>query len=276
MKNLVTAVWLHKHLKDENLVILDTSLPVTAEGIKTNTDEKTIPNARYFDLKGCFSDKNGLYPNTLPKPEQFELECRKLGIHNQSKIVVFDSLGIYSSPRVWWMFKVMGHRAVAVLGGGLPEWKHKGFHVENRKIATWEMGEFSASFKKKFLISYKEVLHNIDAQNFTIVDARSPGRFNGTEEEPRKHLKSGSIPNSVNIPHQEVLHNGNYKTKLELEALFENVCDKDATLVFSCGSGITACIVMLASQLAFNKSKRIYDGSWTEWAELQNLRDGVI
>ncbi|MGO4913676.1 sulfurtransferase [Leeuwenhoekiella sp. W20_SRS_FM14] len=275
MKKIVSAAWLYENLKEENLIILDASLGATIDGTQTDLNEKTIPNSRYFDLKANFSDGNAAFPNTLPTVAHFEAECQKLGINTDSKIVVFDNLGVYSSPRVWWMFKAMGHKKVYVLDGGLPEWNAQGFEVEERKGANWETGNFKATLQQELVVSYDEVVANTKNPSFLIVDARSEGRFNGTEPEPRKQLQSGSIPHSVNTPYTEVLENGKFKSKGALQEVFDDTVEQDKDLVFSCGSGLTACIIMLASEIAGQKSKRVYDGSWTEWAELQNLKTGL-
>ena len=276
MKELVSIAWLSENLYDEDLILLDASMEKTAQGEHSKHSKLTIPTARHFDIKGRFSDKNNPLPNSLPSPEQFEFECQKLGINQTSKIVVFDNLGIFSSPRVWWMFKVMGHNNVSVLNGGLQEWISKGLSVKSRKVENYEPGNFKATFHKAFVKNYQDILDNINTNLFQVIDARSKGRFNGTEKEPRKHLKSGHIPNSINIPYSLVLDNGKYKTESELKNIFERNCPTENDLVFSCGSGLTACIVMLASEIAFKKSKYIYDGSWTEWAELQNLKENLV
>ena len=276
MNELVSAKWLHQNLNHPDLIILDASLQATAEGNVPNTFLKTIPGARYFDLKNNFSEPNSPFPNTLPNEIQFETECQKLGIHRDSKIVVFDSLGIYSSPRVWWLFNAMGHQDVSVLDGGLPEWIHYDYSTETRIAKHYKLGDFKATFQKKYVKNYQDVLDNLHTKAFTIVDARSEGRFNGTEKEPREHLESGHIPDSINIPYGEVLANGKFKTVSELKTLFDKKNIDEKEVVFSCGSGLTACIVMLANVIAFNKSKAIYDGSWSEWAEHQNLKTDVL
>ncbi|MFI8377469.1 sulfurtransferase [Leeuwenhoekiella sp. NPDC079379] len=275
MKKIVSAIWLHENLNDNNLIILDASLGATIDGTQTDLNEKSIPNSRYFDLKANFSDGNAAFPNTIPTAADFEVECQKLGINNESKIVVFDNMGVYSSPRVWWMFKVMGHKKVSVLDGGLPEWKAQSFRVEEGKELNWKPGNFKAVLQQELIVTYEEVVANTKKPSFLIVDARSEGRFNGTEPEPRKQLQSGSIPHSVNIPYTEVLENGKFKSKGALQEVLDDSVEQDTDLVFSCGSGLTACIIMLASEIAGQNSKRVYDGSWTEWAELQNLKTGL-
>ncbi len=272
MKETVSVEWLRKNLHNENLILLDSSLQKAADGSISKPNNISIPNARYIDLNNTFSDARSSFPNTLPSPEQFEVECQKLGINNSSKIVVFDNKGIYSSPRVWWMFKIMGHENIAVLDGGLPEWINKGYSFEALIFKNFEPGNFKATYNKQYLKTYNDVLQNIESKTFTLVDARSEGRFNGIEPEPRKHLKSGHVPNSINIPLEQVLANGKFKPVAELKEIFGNKIASESEIAFSCGSGITACIVMLACEISFKKSKYIYDGSWTEWAELQGLK----
>jgi thiosulfate/3-mercaptopyruvate sulfurtransferase len=275
MTELVSITWLEANLKNKDLILLDASLETTAAGKHSVPQLRSIPGAKYFDLKGSFSDKNSPFPNTLPSEEQFESECQKLGINPSSKIVVFDNLGIYSSPRVWWMFKIMGHDNISVLNGGLPEWLSAGYLVENIRVEAYQLGNFKANLSKRFVKSYNDILDNVKTKSFILIDARSEGRFNGQEKEPRKHLKSGHIFKSINIPYQSVLKQGKFKPELELREIFAAKGLDKKDLVFSCGSGLTACIVMLAGELAYRKSKYIYDGSWSEWAERQNLREDM-
>jgi len=275
MKEIVSAEWLNENLDNPDLVILDASIDSSIEGKHSELAKVTIPKSKLFDLKGVFLDKSSPFPNTIPNEKYFEAECRKLGINKDSKIVVFDNFGIYSSPRVWWMFNVMGHSEIAVLDGGLPNWDKKGFPIQNKFSKKFEPGNFKSNYQDKLVVGFEEIEQNSKNKNFLIVDARSKGRFDGVENEPRKHLKSGNIPNSVNLPYQEVLDEGKFKKEKDLRALFEKRCSKNQELVFSCGSGLTACIIMLASEIAFKKDKRVYDGSWTEWAELKNLKNKI-
>lgn len=273
MKTITSISQLTQNQSNKDLILLDASMVKTASGDTSKHDNQTIPGARYFDLKGSFSDKDSAFPNTMPSATQFELECQKLGINKTSEIVVFDNLGVYSSPRVWWLFKVMGHENVSVLDGGLPAWIEAGNATEIRKSQTLELGNFKAVLSKEHIFKFEDIQKNISNKAFTIIDARSAGRFNGTEPEPRKQLKSGHIEGSINIPFKEVLHNGKYKSATALKSLFEEKCAIENNYVFSCGSGLTACIVLLASEIAFKKSHHIYDGSWTEWAEKNGLNN---
>ena len=258
---IVNAVLLKAQLKDNDLIILDASQPSNL------SESKSIPGARVFDLKNNFSDTSSAYPNTFPTMEQFEKECRKLGINENSKIVVYDNRGIYFSPRVWWMFKVMGHQSVAVLDGGLPAWENHAFKTEAREAAKDVMGDFSATLDVNAVKDFEFVQENIEKLGSLVVDARSSGRFNGTAPEPRKGLPSGCIPNSINIPYERLLENGKFKNKKELFEVFNSSHITDEPLVFSCGSGVTACIVLLAAELVGLKNRKsVFDGSWTEWA----------
>lgn len=273
MDEVVSVDWLHQHIKDKNTILLDGSFPKIGGNKSSELDNITIPGARFFDLKGNFSDTSSPFPNTMPSEEQFERECKKLGINQDSTLIVFDNKGIYSSPRIWWMFKVMGHDKVSVLNGGLPEWINKGFNTCQREIKTYELGNFKAQLRTTFVKNYEDILNTILSNTYTIVDARSEGRFNGTEKEPRASLKSGNIPNSVNIPFKTVLENGKFKSAAQLKKIFNAKCSGSKDLIFTCGSGLTACIILLASELAYKKSRFVYDGSWTEWAEKQNLKE---
>lgn len=268
LTHVVSVEWLQDHLHDKDLVLLDASPPAD-EGPDALT--RTIPSARFFDLKNKFSDSSSALPNTFPSPEQFELECRKLGINSESRIVVFDNKGIYFSPRVWWMFKVMGHAQVSVLDGGLPEWTNKGFPTSGHRVEAIEPGNFKADFRKDAVKKFHDVERNVSNQTFTLIDARSEGRFNGIEEEPRPYLQSGHIPGSINIPFESVLSDGKFKPETELSGVFADRCHNGDQLVFTCGSGLTACIVLLACDMVFKESRFVYDGSWTEWAEKKNL-----
>ncbi len=272
MKTIISAEWLSQNLGNPNLVILDASIEASADGKKFKKSDVTIPNTRRFDLKHVFLDKTSPFPNTVPKSKEFELESRKLGINRDSEIVVYDTNGVYSSPRAWWLFKSMGHHNIAVLDGGLPNWVQKGFKTSIGHLTDFKPGNFRAHYDERLNIAFEQVKENLNLKEFLIVDARAEGRFNGTAQEPRKYLKSGSILNSVNIEHKEVVRNGKFKSKEELNKLFENKCNGEQELVFSCGSGLTACIVMLANQIGYGNSLKLYDGSWTEWAELNNLK----
>lgn len=269
-KTIVSVKWLHKNLNDPNLIILDASQTENKQGIKTEFDGWQIPNARFFDLKNNFSKKNTEMPNMLPNPEGFETEVRKLGIKKSSKIVVYDNLGIYTSPRVWWMFKIMGHKNIAVLNGGLPEWVKNGFETEKIQNKKYPVGDFEATFKPILVKNMEDIKTNLKTKSAIVIDARSEGRFNGTAPDPRPTLKSGHIPNTINLPYTKVLNNGKLESKEKLVQIFSEIELDNNPLIFSCGSGITACILHLAAEEVIKNEKAVYDGSWTEWASTKN------
>ncbi|MEQ9167223.1 MAG: 3-mercaptopyruvate sulfurtransferase [Fulvivirga sp.] len=271
MNSVVSVDWLKDNLNDPDLVILDASLKVNVSGKKSDYDDIQITGARFFDLEGEFSDNASALPHTLPSEAAFEEASQKLGINKNSKIVVYDNIGIYTAPRVWWMYKVMGHKNVAVLDGGLPGWAKAGYPTEKIKENEVAQGNFTAKLDTEQVKSVKDIEENLGAQKFTVIDARSAGRFNGTEPEPRAGLRGGHIPNSLSVPFQSLIEDGHFKSKEELTAIFESLGVKDQPLVFSCGSGVTACVTLLASEGILNNEKAVYDGSWTEWAQRLEL-----
>lgn len=266
MKALISASWLNQNLSKPKLVILDTRIPTNATGMAFESSDDIIPGARRFDLKNVFLDTTSPFPNTVPNPEDFQYHCQELGINEDSEIVVYDNAGIYTSPRAWWLFKIMGHDNISVLNGGLPDWLAHGYSTVKDYKTAYEHGNFKVNFNAEAVISFEHIKRNCKTQDFVIVDARSSGRFNGTKKEPRAELQSGHIPNSINIHYQNVLEQGKFKSEADLKSLFDKKCQGEQNLVYSCGSGITACIVLLASNLAYSKNLKVYDGSWTEWA----------
>ncbi len=269
--SLVTAAWLNQHLTDDNLVILDSSPASNVSGLKSDLDGLVIPGARYFDLKGRFSDPISPFPNTLPAPGDFEKATRSLGINANNEIVIYDNLGVYTSPRVWWMFKTMGHDRVSVLDGGLADWVKSGFDTDDVYQTEFAEGNFKARFQSDAIKSMQEVMENINQSSFELVDARSKGRFDGTAPEPREGMSSGHIPHSCNLPFEEVLEEGKFKSTEALKEIFSNLKLGDKPVTFSCGSGLTACIILLAAEQVLPHQKSVFDGSWTEYAST----DGV-
>jgi thiosulfate/3-mercaptopyruvate sulfurtransferase len=258
---IVSVAWLHEHLQDPELVLLEAVL-------ETPSADTQIKGARTFDLKNKFSDSNSPLPNTVPSPEAFAIACRKLGINNNSKIVVYNATVLYSSPRAWWLFKVMGHEKVWVLDGSLPAWIKEGYPTEKRQEQSYPIGNFTANFQAHLFKTKEQVLENIQSQEAVLVDARSTDRFHGETEEPRAGLKSGHIPGSINVPYIQILKDGKFLPKEELKKILPL---QDKPLVFSCGSGLTACIDLIAYELVSDMPKAIYDGSWTEWGQEENL-----
>lgn len=265
MHSIVSPQWLHDHLHDESLVVLYTTLLAKKAVAPKEIESQQIVGARFFDLQKVFSRQDSGLPNTYPTEQQFEEGCRALGINTDSKIVVYDSLGIYSSPRVWFLFKSMGHQEIYVLDGGLQEWIHQGFQTVEKKHRTVEHGNFKAQFNPNFLISIEGVAENLKSQVAQVIDARSELRFRGEAPEPRSGLRSGHIPQSSSLHYAHLLKDGKYKSKVEIKRLLSEVVEGNKPLIFSCGSGITACILYLAADEFLENELKVYDGSWTEW-----------
>ncbi|WP_053991146.1 sulfurtransferase [Mangrovimonas sp. TPBH4] len=265
---LVTAEWLNTHLEAPNLIVLDATIPKAVATNAKGKSEEQIPHARFFDLKQKFSDASGEFPNTFPSEAQFVLEAQNLGINNDSAIVVYDDEGIYSSARVWWLFKAFGYDKVAVLDGGLPEWIKSGFAVEPKTVYNGPKGNFKATYRPQYMKFFEDMLKESKEGVQTIIDARLESRFKGLAVEPRAGLRSGSIPNSVNLPYTDLLENGVFKDVESLKALFAALAKPEDGITFSCGSGITACILALGAELSGYNHISVYDGSWTEWGSL--------
>jgi len=266
--SLVTVEWLSENLHHPDLIVLDATLakPTSSNQELANAEDQ-IPGARFFDIDNHFSDLSINLPHMMCGEDQFQEAARKLGINNESILVVYDQHGIYSSPRALWMLKSMGHEKVALLNGGLPEWVNQGKVVEKKRDSTYPAGKFTATFNSACFVDSNVVLASIEAEGVAVLDARSTGRFEGTEPEPRTGLKGGHIPNSDSLPFPEVLDGNRFKTVEELRTLFEPYQLENKKLVFSCGSGLTAGIILFAAHLAGHKNLSIYDGSWTEWGQ---------
>jgi thiosulfate/3-mercaptopyruvate sulfurtransferase len=270
MKDPIVSVnWLQEHLDNPDLIVLDASQQVNQAKVEPKFQDIQIKGARYFDIKNDFSDTTNPLPNTLASPETFAKAARKLDINTSSIIVVYDSLGVYSSPRAWWLFKIMGHESVYVLDGGLPEWAKQGYAVEKPEKRAYTVGDFESKFKPELVKTKEQILENIASKEAVLIDARSEDRFLGETEEPRAGLRSGHIPESINIPYTWLLNDGKFLPKEELAKILPQ---DDKPLLFSCGSGVTACIDLIAYELIGDDNpKAIYDGSWTEWGQIERL-----
>ena len=260
---IVSVEWLHGHLNSENLVVLDGTIAKTFDAT-----QQQIPNARFFDIKQKFSDTTNAFPSAFPSAAQFQNEARKLGINKKSVIVVYDDKGIYSSARVWYMFRAFSFNTIAVLNGGFPDWLKAGYATENMKLYEGGLGDFEANLQPHFMTYFDDIETAVKGKTHKIIDARSSGRFNCTEPEPRAGLRMGTIPNSVNLPFTDLLDAGVLKSKKDLAKAFYMVAEQDDPIIFSCGSGITACVLALGAEISGYKHISVYDGSWTEYGSL--------
>lgn len=265
--SIISTEWLNKRLMLENIIILDCTLKNQLAKMSSDIQNVQIKNARFFDIKAKFSDNTNEFPTAYPSDSQFEKEAQNLGINDDSTIVVYDANGIYSSPRVWWLFKSMGHKNVFVLDGGLPEWLKMDFPTENKNEKEFEKGNFKTKSNKKIVKKFNDVYNNLSSKLELVVDVRSKDRFDGIVPEPKKGLRSGQIENSINIPYSKVLNKGKFQNQAYLIELFAFLKEEKRNLIFSCGSGITACVVLLASEGILKNQTAVYDGSWTEWGE---------
>jgi thiosulfate/3-mercaptopyruvate sulfurtransferase len=274
-KWLVETDWLAERLNSPGLVVMDASLGVNAEG-KTAEDsyrEAHIPGALFFDIDDL-SDTASTLPNMLPPPEKFASRMRKLGVGDGMKVVVYDTKGIYSAPRAWWMFRVMGHDDVAVLNGGLPKWKAEGRATESGQPGPRSERHFSARKNSALVRDLSDVSRIVSDQGSAqLVDARSKARFEGREGEPRPVPRLGHMPGAHNVPFQALVNaDGTLKPSAELRAAFEAAgVNPMKPVVTTCGSGITACIDALALAVVGNEHAAVYDGSWFEWSHAPSV-----
>ena len=208
------------------------------------------------------------FPSAFPSSAQFQREARGLGINQDSAIVVYDDKGIYSSARVWWLFKAFGFNNIAVLNGGFPAWINAGYNAESMQSDEGDKGDFIAKLQQGYMKFFDDIKEASKDNTHNIIDARSSGRFHSLEPEPREGLRMGNIPNSVNLPYTDLLEDGLLKSKKDLAKAYYMVADKSDDIIFSCGSGITACILALGADISGYKNISVYDGSWTEWGTL--------
>lgn len=262
---LVSVEWLASNLNNPDLVILDASLPLPNAKPQPESERVQIRNARFFDIETTFSDTTTSLPHTMPSADAFTEEAQKLGINADSVIIVYDNIGIYSSARPWWMFRAMGHPNVAVLDGGLPAWIKAGYEVEPAHSEPVQPGNFVANYQPELINNSQDVLAALDDPDQVVFDARSRERFLGEVPEPRAGLRRGHMPNAVSLPFMAIQESNKMLPQPELERIYGGLADKNQHLVFSCGSGVTACVLALGAELAGYENLSVYDGSWSEW-----------
>ncbi|MDV6252816.1 sulfurtransferase [Vibrio sp. EA2] len=272
MQTLIDTTELSALLGQPNVKVLDASISfqIPSEGKKIT--DKWIPGSLRFDYDNDFCLPGSTLPHMMPTEEGFNASAQQLGLHKDDLIVVYDNSGTLASPRAWWMFKAMGHDNVKVLNGGLPAWIASGLPVADSLSAPTEQGTFVGALLEDAFLDAQTVLEHSNNQSANIIDARSRARFLGEVPEPRAGLRSGRIPASICLPFQELMTDGRIKPVSELEQVFSELAlQDDKRLVFSCGSGVTACILLLAAHQLGIRNVSVYDGSWTEWGSSLHL-----
>lgn len=251
----------------DHAVIIDASwhMPTSQRHAQAEYNAEHIAGAYFFDLD-AESDKSSSLPHMLPKIEDFQRVVRSFGIDSDSQVVVYDTHGLFSAARLWWMLRVFGHDNVFILDGGLPAWKRFGGAV-NSEIPALADGNFEASLRPSLYVSFNDMQRIVKEKSHYICDARSAGRFSGHEPEPRAGVRSGHIPHSHNIYYASLLkEDGTLHSKEVLRRIFsESGVSQNKPVVTTCGSGITACILALAQYELGFVDVAVYDGSWAEW-----------
>ncbi|MBS0540705.1 MAG: 3-mercaptopyruvate sulfurtransferase [Proteobacteria bacterium] len=265
---LVSTDWLASHLSAPDVRIVDASfyLPAQKRNPKAEFAAQHIPGAVYFDIDEIADSDNPL-PHMLPSPEKFSARVRKLGLGDGNKIVVYDTTPMTGAARVWWMFRAMGHKDVAILDGGLPKWMAEGHPVTDEVTVAREK-HFTARLDNTLVRSVDDVKGLLDSKREQVVDARAANRFRGEVPEPRAGLRIGHMPGAFNLPYNDLIDakTGTMKPAAELKAaIAKSGVDPAKKVTASCGSGVTACVVALGLYLTGAPDAAIYDGSWTEW-----------
>jgi thiosulfate/3-mercaptopyruvate sulfurtransferase len=268
---IVDADWLQQRLGEPGVTIIDASwyLPAQKRDARAEYDAAHIPGARFLD-QDAVSDPDSTLPHTLALPRHFAQYVGAMGVSADDTIVVYDGPGLFSAPRAWWMFRVMGVFQVYILNGGIDRWKAEGRPVtaEPTKIAP---SVFHVDFDAGRVVGLEEMRRIVGGRESQIADARSAGRFAGIDPEPRAGVRSGHMPGAHNVPITALAENGELLPKDRLRKVIEGAgIDLSKPVVTSCGSGITAAAITLALETLGHTDNRLYDGSWTEWGGLSD------
>lgn len=265
---IVETQWLAEHLEAPDLVVLDASwhLPTTRRNGKAEYLAEHIPAALFFDIDDI-ADETSSLPHMLPSTTKFASRMKKMGIGDGMRIVCYDSLGVVSAARAWWMFRVMGHTDVAVLNGGLKKWKAEGRPVETGPPVPRSERHFTPRMNAGLVRDLADIKAHVAKKDVQIVDARSASRYSGEEKEFRPGLRSGHIPGSFNVPYSRLLRDdGTLRPVAELRKAFVDAgVDPNSPIATTCGSGVSATILALALTQLGQSDVPVYDGSWSEW-----------
>ena len=268
LPTVVTTEWLAKELGAPDLRVLDGTwhMPQLRRDARAEFAQGHIPGAAFFDID-AIADPTTTLPHMLPTAEAFAAAVGDLGVGSGDRVVVYDTRGVVSAARVWWTFRVFGHDSVAVLDGGLRAWKAGGRPLETG-APTPPRREFHARRRPELVRDLDAMRRNLATRAEQVLDARSRGRFAGTEPEPRPGLRGGHIPGSLNLPYETLYRpDGTLLPPDGLRAAIEAAgVDLGKPITTSCGSGVTASVLALALHLVGVPRVAVYDGSWTEWA----------
>lgn len=274
MSPLISAKQLYKELQKDkhNIRLVDASYVLQA-GEKSPRDaylEERIGNAVFFDIDEISDQQNPL-PHMAPRPEQFAKQVGQMGISNDNKIVVYDQSGItMAASRVWWMFRLFGHKNVVVLNGGLPAWKAAGFICTATPPQLNQTISYHARFKPELYATMDNIDDAMKDESVTIIDARPTPRFFGEAPEPRANMNGGHIPTALNVPAFVLINpvTNELITKDQLQRVFGTLSiSPESPIITMCGSGVTACVDALALHVLGFKKVAVYDGSWAEWGQ---------
>ncbi len=245
--------------------VVDGSWALDGTDMRALYEKAHIPGAVFFDID-AISDKSTGLPHMAPSPELFAQAVGNMGISADNTVVVYDQQGLFSAARVWWTFRLMGHKDVRVLRGGLPAWRAAGFAVADAETVV-NTAVYTPAFDDKKLIDINGLRAGLET-GATVLDARPAARFDGTAPEPRAGLRSGHMPGARSLPFGELIRDGALKPAEELQAIFAGLgVEESATAITTCGSGVTAAIISLALA-EIGSDARLYDGSWAEWGQV--------